>query len=83
MNVSNDILLNALNARGTVFTVSELLKENQQGGGGGEGAKLTPPILGLNFISSTVLEILRLLAKFLAKIRAINLPKFAKICLNW
>ena len=81
MNVSNDILLNALNARGTVFTVSELLKENQQGGWG-EGAKLTPRILGLNFFSSTVLEILRLSAKFLAKIRAINLPKFAKICLN-
>ena len=79
MNVSNDILINALNARGTVFTVSELLKKNQEG----EGAKLPRPILGLNFISSTVLGILRLLAKILAKIRAINLPKIAKICLNW
>ena len=78
MNVFNDILLNALNTRGTVFTVSELLKENQQG----EGAKLPPPMLGLNFISSTILGILRLLAKILAKIRAINLPKIAKICLN-
>ena len=31
------------NARNTVFTVSELLKENQKGGGGVGGLKLPPP----------------------------------------
>ena len=31
-NVSNKMLLNAENARVTDFTVSELLRENQQGG---------------------------------------------------
>ena len=30
------MLLNAENARGTDFTVSELLRENQQAGGGGK-----------------------------------------------
>ena len=37
-NISNKMLLNASNARVTAFTVSELLKENQEGGGG----KITP-----------------------------------------
>ena len=30
------------NAKGTAFTVSNLLRENQWGGGGG-GGKITPP----------------------------------------
>ena len=36
-NVSNKVLLNAENTRVTAFTVSELLRENQQG-----GSKITP-----------------------------------------
>ena len=32
--MSNRMLLNAANARVTAFTVSELLRENQQEGGG-------------------------------------------------
>ena len=35
MNVSNKILLNAAKCRVTAFTISELLRENQQRGGGG------------------------------------------------
>ena len=41
------------NARVAAFTVSELLKENQRGGGGeGRGVKITPisPRLGLSAI---------------------------------
>ena len=44
MDVPDKILLNAAHARVTAFTVSELLRENQQGG------KITPtqqPRLGL------------------------------------
>ena len=35
------------NARVTIFTFSELLRENQQGSGGGEEIALRPPRLGL------------------------------------
>ena len=45
-DVSNKMLLKIQNARVTAFTISELLRENQQGGGG----KITPlpPRLGLS-----------------------------------
>ena len=33
-NISNKILLNAAKCQGTAFTFSELLRENQQEGGG-------------------------------------------------
>ena len=35
MNISNEILMNAAKYQGCAFSVSELLRENQQGGGGG------------------------------------------------
>ena len=36
------------NTRVTAFSISELLRENQQVGGGGRGWEITPqPILGL------------------------------------
>ena len=41
------------NARITAFTVSELLRENQQGeGGGGGGVKITLPAPRLGLLSS-------------------------------
>ena len=41
------------NTRVTAFTVSELLRKNQQGGKKGVGGKITPhpPRLGLNHIN--------------------------------
>ena len=46
-DVSNKMLLKIQNARVTAFTISELLRENQQGGGGGKITPL-PPRLGLS-----------------------------------
>ena len=46
-NVSNEILMNAENARVTALTVFELLRENQQEGRGGSKITRTPPRLGL------------------------------------
>ena len=45
MNVSNKILLNTANARVTAFTVSKLLRENQQEWGRGGKITLHPPTL--------------------------------------
>ena len=45
--------LNLQNARVTAFTVSELLRENQQGGWGGVQLPHPPPRLGLNEASDS------------------------------
>ena len=50
MDVSNEILLNAVKCQGyrvTVFTIFKLLRENQQRKGGGGGKLHHPSRLGL------------------------------------
>ena len=42
MNISNEILMNAAKYQGCAFSVSELLRENQQGGGGAGRVKVPP-----------------------------------------